>query len=76
MTLSGHTDDVYSVSFDNTGILASGSADQTIKLWTVSTGALIMTLSGHTDWVRSVSFDNTGILASGSDDNTIKLWTV
>jgi len=77
-TLKGHTDVVHSVSFSPDGqILASGSWDDTIKLWRVSDGSLIGTLEGHTLGVNSVSFSPDGqILASGSWDKTIKLWRV
>ena len=77
-TLEGHTSSVYSVSFSPDGAtLASGSRDNTIKLWDVATGENIATLIGHTDWVLSVSFSPDGAtLASGSRDNTIKLWDV
>jgi WD40 repeat protein len=58
--------------------LASGSGDDTIRLWDVATGqpsgAL---LQGHTDWVRSVAFSPDGqTLASASADQTIRLWDV
>jgi WD40 repeat protein len=57
--------------------LASGSFDQTIKLWNVQTGQLLRTLTGHTDVVRSVAWSADGqVLASGSDDRTIKIWGV
>jgi WD40 repeat protein len=57
------------------GILASGSCDQTIKLWNASSGQCYKTLQEHTDWVRSVNFGPQGnILASSSDDQTLKLW--
>jgi WD40 repeat protein len=64
------------VSFSPDGkTLASGSYDNTIKLWNVETGKEIRTLSGHNDSVISVSFSPDGkTLASGSDDKTIKLW--
>ena len=77
-TLQGHGDNVYSVAFSPDGkILASGSLDNTIKLWDVQTGAGIKTLQGHGDRVYSVAFSPDGkILASGSLDNTIKLWDV
>jgi hypothetical protein len=77
-TLSGHTSLVNSVAFSPDGrLLASGSADKTIKLWEVATGSLVRTLSGHTDSVSSVAFSPDGrLLASGSSDNTIKLWDV
>ncbi|PJB30534.1 hypothetical protein CO110_00065, partial [Candidatus Desantisbacteria bacterium CG_4_9_14_3_um_filter_40_11] len=56
-TLQGHGDNVYSVAFSPDGkILASGSLDNTIKLWDVQTGAGIKTLQGHGDRVYSVAF--------------------
>jgi WD40 repeat protein len=75
-TLEGHSNEVLSVAFSQDGhLLASGSADQTIKLWDPTTGTLKHTLEGHTDWVSSVAFSQNGqLLASGSDDQTIKLW--
>ncbi|MBD2439904.1 ribosome assembly protein 4 [Nostoc sp. FACHB-110] len=77
-TLEGHNSWVISVSFSRDGqTLASGSDDNTIKLWDVSTGKLLKTLSGHNDSVWSVSFSPDGkTLASGSRDKTIKLWDV
>ncbi len=74
--LTGHTARVYSVCFSPDGsILASGSYDQTIKLWDLRTGEIITTLSGHGRSVYSVCFSPDGsLLASGSSDYTIKLW--
>ncbi|MDP8962698.1 MAG: hypothetical protein M3O33_01685 [Cyanobacteriota bacterium] len=76
--LEGHDSRVYSVSFSPDGkTLASGSDDNTIKLWDVATGKPITTLTGHTSRVNSVSFSPDGkTLASGSFDNTIKLWNL
>jgi WD40 repeat protein/SpoVK/Ycf46/Vps4 family AAA+-type ATPase len=59
------------------GLLASGSFDQTIRLWDVHTGKLLKTLQGHTNMVKSVTFSPDGTrIASGSFDHTIKLWDV
>ena len=65
-----------SVAFDpQGGTLASGSDDNTVKLWEARSGKLLRTLEGHQSSVCSVAFDpQGGTLASGSDDNTVKLW--
>ncbi|UNU23620.1 WD40 repeat domain-containing protein [Microcoleus vaginatus] len=77
-SLTGHSSDVYSVSFSPDGkTLASGSLDKTIKLWNLATGREIRTLKGHSSEVYSVSFSPDGkTLASGSWDKTIKLWNL
>ena len=57
--LTGHTAPVRSVSFSPDGhTIASGSDDNTIRIWEVSTGRTLRTLT-HTGWVfcRSVRMD-------------------
>ena len=55
--LTGHTDDVNSVSFSPDGqTLASGSSDETLRLWDVGTGRVIRTLTGHTSWVYRLAY--------------------
>jgi len=76
LTLKGHTDGVYSVSFSPDGKrIVSGSGDNTLKVWDAQTGQETLTLEGHSDWVSSVSFSPDGKrIVSGSDDNTLKVW--
>ena len=76
--LFGHSVNVTSVAFSpDSKILASASADQSIKLWDVDTGKERVTLKGHTFLVTSVAFSPDGkVLASGSWDESIKLWDV
>jgi len=74
----GHTREIGEVAFSPDGkTFASGSNDNTIKLWSVDGGREIKTLSGHADWVWAVAFSSDKkTLASGSLDKTIKLWNV
>jgi WD40 repeat protein len=75
-TFLGHTADVRSVVFSPDGSrIASGSEDQTVKVWDVISGKTILTLAGHKGLVTSVAFSREGRqIASGSDDGTVKLW--
>ena len=76
--LLGHTDGVTSVAFSpDNSLLASGSNDNTIKIWNLKSGALKLTLLGHTDAVRSVTFSQDGQkLISGGSDELIRFWDV
>jgi WD40 repeat protein len=73
--LEGHTDIVWGVTFSPDGqLLASGSRDQTVKLWRPN-GTLLQTLKDHTDSVTCVSFSPDGeTLASASLDKTVQIW--
>ncbi|KAI9807904.1 MAG: hypothetical protein M1825_005210 [Sarcosagium campestre] len=76
-TLEGHTRAVNSVAFSPDGkMLASGSVDETVKLWDARSGAVLQTLEGHAGRVRSVAFSppDGKTLASASNDETVKLW--
>ena len=75
---TGHSSYVSSVSFSSDcKTLASGSGDNTIKLWDVESGMEVRTLTGHHSDVYSATFSpDDKILASGSNDKTIRLWDV
>src|SRR5215831_11753373 len=75
---TGHSGLVAAVAFSTDGkTLASGSGDNTIKLWDVTSGNELRTLKGHSDLITSEAFSADGkTLASGSWDRTIKLWDV
>jgi len=74
----GHSGPIESVAFSrDEKLLASGSRDNTIKLWDVEAGRELKTLSGHIGWVTALAFSPDGKqLVSGSRDNTIRLWDV
>jgi len=75
-TLTGHTNYVNYVTFSPDGrTLASGSSDNSVKLWDVANGKLLRTLTGPTSRVWSAAFSPDGrTLASASFDHTIMLW--
>lgn len=75
---SGHTNWVESVAFSPDGKYAlSGSSDNTLKLWDVTTGRELKTFEGHTSSVRSVAYSPDGRYAlSGSWDTTVRIWDI
>jgi WD40 repeat protein len=78
LPLIGHTDAVGAVAFSPTAhLLASASADASIKLWELPEGRCVATFAGHKKSVCSVAFSPDGrTLASASFDGTLKLWDV
>jgi serine/threonine protein kinase len=81
-TIPGYGSMIYAVTISPNGeVFASGSNDNTIKLWELQTGKKLRQFgrwfSGHSDSVWNLAFSPDGeILASASWDKTIKLWQV
>lgn len=77
-TLEGHLNAVNDLTFSPDGkLVASGSADATVRLWDITTGAALQTLEGHSKYVSAVVFSQNGrLVASTSSDHTVKVWDV
>lgn len=76
--LTGHQGIVFHIAFSPDGsLVASCSADKSVKLWNAITGAFMFTFRGHVAAVYHVSWSlDSRLLVSGSRDSTLKLWSV
>lgn len=71
--LTGHQNRVWSVAISSDGRLAaSGSNDNTVKIWDLETGVCLATLGGHRSHVLCVRFtpDGRRILSSATSTDT------
>ncbi len=59
-------------------LLATGSWDQSVKIWDIESGQAIRKLEGvHKGYINSVEFSpDGGTILTGSDDGTARLWQV
>lgn len=72
-TFKGHTNGVTCLQIWDDTTLATGSYDNTIKIWDLESGQEIRTLDGHTRGIRSLQMDEQK-LVSASLDGTVKFW--
>jgi WD40 repeat protein len=72
----GHQNTVRDLSFSPDGsVLASGSDDETVRLWNMMNGCEIKAFIGHDNAVTSVDYSRNGALVlSASLDATLKMW--
>jgi len=74
---TGHSNAVSSVCYSRDGkYIASGSADDTVKLWEVETGLLIKTFYHHVNNVISVAFTSDDRFILSSTCSTVKSFEV
>jgi WD40 repeat protein len=77
-TLTGHKKAVSCVVNVGNGIIVSGSADHSVKIWYMHNSSLLFefnnTNGGHTDQVSSLVSINYYLIASASWDKTVKVW--
>lgn len=76
--MTGHQGVVFHIQFSPDGsMIASCSADKSVKLWNALDGKFITTFRGHVAAVYHVSWSlDSRMLVSGSKDTTLKLWSV
>lgn len=75
--LKGHAGTVTSVAFSpSSKMLASGGADQRVRLWDLTTGQHLHTFSNHTSKISTVAFVRDDVLVSGSSDGTVFIWNL
>jgi ribosome assembly protein 4 len=75
--IPGHGQPILASQFSpiSSSILATGSGDNTVRIWDTDTGTPKYTLKGHSGWVLGVSFSPNGDkLASCSMDKTVRIW--
>jgi ribosome assembly protein 4 len=75
--IPGHGEAILAAQFSprSSSRLATGSGDNTARIWDTDTGTPKYTLSGHTGWVLAVSWSPDGSrLATGSMDKTVRIW--
>jgi WD40 repeat protein len=73
-----HMSSVTTLAFSPDGkLLASGSMDETARLWDVTTGCELVRFNDHEGTVTAVAFTTDGhTLVTAAQDNTVRLWDV
>ncbi|KAK3787609.1 hypothetical protein RRG08_034312 [Elysia crispata] len=75
---SVHNAPVTTLAFDPTDtLLASGSADSTIKVWDITRGYFTHNFKGHTGVIRLITFHPSSQrlqLVSAAEDYTVRVW--
>ena len=73
----GHENAVQALAYSpQLRALASGSADETVRMWDLRTLSLKRSYRGHRDFVTAIAFSPSGkMLAGGALDGRIQVWS-
>ena len=73
--LAEHRGRVSALSLSGDGrYLASGSWDQTLKVWDLKTGHCVKTINAHDQGIQAIAFAGDRKIATGSYDQNLKIW--
>lgn len=76
--IRAHRMPILCMEYDPTGtLIATGSADKTIRVWDIMKGYCTHNFTGHNDLIRNVLFQRLGkelVLFTTSDDTTIRCY--
>ncbi|THH04369.1 hypothetical protein EW145_g5570 [Phellinidium pouzarii] len=77
-TCKGHKRGVWAVKFGKAErVLATGSGDNSVKLWNLDDFSCVKTFEGHTNSVLQIEFFNQDLqLASTASDGLLRLWNI
>jgi hypothetical protein len=74
----GHGKAIFKIAYHadpKNPLIASCSADNTVRMWSASNGSQVRSLAGHTDWVYAVAFSPDGkLVASGAYNGEVRVW--
>jgi WD40 repeat protein len=73
-TLVGHSSSVLSIEMLDEQFMASGSKDQIVIIWDLSSYTIKYTLLGHTSWVTCIKRLSSNLIASGDYIGKINVW--
>jgi WD40 repeat protein len=72
--LRGHESTVTVLADLGQQLVASGSSDRTVRVWSITMGKCRRVLQGHNGCIRALAALGGGRLASGANDREVRVW--